>query len=157
MPADPKVLEQRRMAILSILREDDLPIEQQADLVERLRAKGFQATQSSVSRDLQALGVIRVKGHYELPEWSQEGYESPFDAVVSMVQRVKPVPPCHILLVTRPGAGELVANGLRESYWPSVLGMLADANSVLLLADNHVEQRVTYERLKRYSKDEPSE
>lgn len=152
MPADPKVLEQRRMAILEILRDEDRPIEQQEDLVQRLRAKGFQATQSSVSRDLRALGVIRIKGHYELPRWAEEGHESPFDAVVSMLLWVKPVPPCHILLVTKPGAGELVATGLRESAWESILGMVADANSVLVLTENTIEQRVLYERLKQYQR-----
>jgi len=154
MPADPKVLARRREAILKILKEEKQPIEQQADLVERLRLEGIQATQSSVSRDLRALGVIRVQGYYELPEWAEEGHDSPFDAVAHFVRLVKPVNPCHILLVTRQGAGHLVNQALEDSGWDELLGTVAGINSVLVLTDNTIEQRMFYERLKRYRREE---
>lgn len=153
MPADPKILAERREAIVKILKEEKHPIEQQADLVEILRLRGIQATQSSVSRDLKALGVVRVKGYYELPEWAEEGHESPFDAVAHFVQWVKPVNPCHILLVTRKGAGHLVNQALEDSGWDELLGTVAGVNSVLVLTDNTIEQRMFYERLKRYSQE----
>lgn len=150
MPADRKTLEARRTAILEILKDETHTIEQQADLVQRLHDRGIQATQSSVSRDLQALGVIRVQGHYEVPEWALLDEPSPFDKVARFLQWVKPINPCHVLLVTHPGAGPLVAQALEDCEWGSVLGSVAGVNSVLVLCDNTLEQRIFYERLKQY-------
>ena len=150
MPADRKTLEARRNAILEILKDETHTIEQQADLVQRLHDRGIQATQSSVSRDLQALGVIRVKGQYEVPEWALLDEPSPFDKVAHFIRRVKPINPCHILLVTHTGAGPLVAQTLEDCEWSSVVGSVAGVNSVLVLCDSTLEQRIFYERLKQY-------
>lgn len=43
-------------------------IERQDELTERLSKKGFSATQSSVSRDLDELGIVKINGHYSLPQ-----------------------------------------------------------------------------------------
>lgn len=40
----------------------------QADLVEALAAQGMHVTQSSVSRDVNTLGLIKVDGVYTLPD-----------------------------------------------------------------------------------------
>jgi len=40
----------------------------QEELAELLEAKGFSATQSSISRDLLDLSVVKANGHYTLPQ-----------------------------------------------------------------------------------------
>ena len=56
---------ERRGAIVRILR--DAPVRRQADLVRLLKQAGHDATQSSISRDLRDLGVLKASGRYVLP------------------------------------------------------------------------------------------
>ena len=62
---DPHSQLHRRDAITRLLRQT--AVGRQADLVDLLRAEGFEATQSSVSRDLRALGVVKGAYRYLLP------------------------------------------------------------------------------------------
>ena len=52
----------RRNAILRILRGG--VVRRQSDLAQLLRRDGFEVTQSSVSRDLRELGVLKASGRY---------------------------------------------------------------------------------------------
>ena len=58
--------EQRQEKILSLIKARR--IKKQEDLTAQLERAGFPATQSSISRDLIELGIIKVKGHYALPK-----------------------------------------------------------------------------------------
>src|SRR6476646_10930818 len=55
----------RQQKILGLIRAK--PIGTQEDLRALLEKTGVPATQSSVSRDLEELGVIKQHGHYTLP------------------------------------------------------------------------------------------
>ena len=55
----------RRAAILRIIGEST--VRNQDELVKVLRKQGFDATQSSVSRDLRELGVAKAGDRYILP------------------------------------------------------------------------------------------
>lgn len=147
MPAKRDAQERRREAILEILRGDE-EIGQQREIVELLRQRGISATQSSVSRDLQELGVIRLGDHYILPDWM--GVVSPFEKVAEFVQEVKPAGPYQTLLVTKPGAGGVVAQAIDSSAWDDVVGTVAGINSVLVLTDGGFDQKLLFARLKRY-------
>ena len=59
----------RRTAIQRLLRE--APVPNQVDLVEALHEQGFDATQSSVSRDLKELGAIKTAAGYTLADASR--------------------------------------------------------------------------------------
>src|SRR5688500_19919850 len=59
------VKRERQQKILSLIRAR--PIGTQEDLRALLEKSGVPATQSSVSRDLEELGVVKHHGHYTLP------------------------------------------------------------------------------------------
>jgi transcriptional regulator of arginine metabolism len=154
MPSDRKSQELRREAIREILKGDDT-VEDQKGLVELLRERGIAATQSSISRDLQELGAVRVKGHYEIPSWAEEDEEeAPFRRVLGFIRRVKPAGPFQTLLLTDPGAAGLVAQAIDESEWEDIVGTLAGDNSVLVLTENSFFQRMLFDRIKYYAGDE---
>jgi len=154
MPSDRKSQELRREAIQEILKGDHT-VEDQKGLVDLLRERGIAATQSSISRDLQELGAVRVKGHYEIPSWAEEDEEeSPFRRVLGFIRRVKPAGPYQTLLLTDPGAASLVAQAIDESEWEDIVGTLAGDNSVLVLTDNSFFQRLLFDRIKYYAGDE---
>src|ERR671917_864527 len=60
----------RQQKLLSLIRS--APIGTQGELAERLERAGFAATQSSVSRDLVELGVVKRRGRYVAPEAAAE-------------------------------------------------------------------------------------
>lgn len=61
--------EQRQTTILKLIT--DKQIGRQEELAEILEKKGFSVTQSSVSRDLLELGIVKVGGYYALPQKSK--------------------------------------------------------------------------------------
>jgi transcriptional regulator of arginine metabolism len=61
--------EQRQTVILKLITANQ--IGRQEELAEILEKKGFSVTQSSVSRDLLELGIVKVGGFYALPQKPQ--------------------------------------------------------------------------------------
>ncbi len=149
MPADREGQSKRREAIREILMADS-QIEEQSVIVERLRERGIQATQSSVSRDLRDLGAVRSEGRYVIPSWSEEDRMSPFRRVVDFIEEVKPAGPYQTLLITEPGAADLVAQAIDAAGWEDVVGTLAGDSSVLILTENGFFQKLLFDRLKYY-------
>jgi transcriptional regulator of arginine metabolism len=58
--------EKRQQAILDLIAAKN--ITRQEELTELLIKKGFSVNQSSVSRDLDELGVVKIKGFYAVPQ-----------------------------------------------------------------------------------------
>ena len=157
MPSDRETRDRRRQAIREILLGEE-PVHQQWDLVARLREKGFSATQSNVSRDLSALGAVRIEGTYRIPSWTDEDEEeTPFRQVLDLVLAVKQAGPHQLLLVTKEGAGYVVGRALDDDDWEDVVGTLAGYSSVLILTENGFFQKLVYERLKWYMQGDESE
>ena len=69
--------ERRHKTILTII--DAQGLHSQADIVERLRKKGFDVTQASVSRDLEELGIRKINGVYS--SGPQNGFATAFGAI----------------------------------------------------------------------------
>lgn len=147
MPTDRRAKERRRAAILAIL-EVDSSIGEQQELVERLAEMGIPSTQSSVSRDLKALGVVRAGGCYTLPSRS-EG-DSLFTELLPFIMSARAAGPHMTIIKTFPGAGPLVAQGIEAAAWMEVVGTVGGSDSVLALTDGAFGQRVLLGRLKRY-------
>ena len=58
--------EQRQTTILKLITANQ--IGRQEELADIMEKKGFSVTQSSVSRDLLELGIVKVSGFYALPQ-----------------------------------------------------------------------------------------
>jgi transcriptional regulator of arginine metabolism len=136
------------MVIRDILREDEEPVADQADLVERLRKKGISATQPSVSRDLKELGAVRSGGRYYIPSWAERADESPFRRVLPLIRSVRTAGPYQIVILTMEGAGAAVAAAIDASDWEDLVGTVAGYNSVLLLTEHKFFQDLLMHRLK---------
>ncbi len=148
MPSDREIRERRRQAIREILLQEE-PVEQQQDLVDRLRARGFSATQSNVSRDLRDIGAVRAQGQYMIPSWTQSE-DSPFRKIVPFIRKVTPAGPHQLLVVTDPGAGALVAQAIEDGQWTDLVGTVSGHSSALLLTENLFFQKLVYQRIRYY-------
>ncbi|MFO7311626.1 MAG: arginine repressor [Bacillota bacterium] len=129
--------EQRQQAILRLIEE--YPIETQAELLERLRAEGFVATQATVSRDIAELGLVKVRGasgksYYTRPPQppASEVLERTRWALREYVVGIE-FSGRLVLLKTLSGRAHAVAAAIDEYNPPGVLGTLAGDDSVLIL------------------------
>jgi transcriptional regulator of arginine metabolism len=124
------------------------PARTQQDLVEALTANGFDATQSSVSRDLKDIGALKTESGYELPEAEQDG-ENEIALVAGLVRGMHTAGP-HLLVVrTAIGAAQRVALALDRCGWPEIVGNVGGDDTVFTATVNAAAQRNLLKKFKR--------
>ena len=145
MPIDREIQDHRRKAIVEILAT--LPARKQADIAKALRKQGFRVTQSSISRDLKALGVVRVKGVYRLP--SPKGDESHLGKMEEYVRRVRSAGPYMLVFETTPGTAKAVSVALKAAAWAEIKGMIAEDDTIFVATENIYDTRLLLQRMRR--------
>jgi len=133
----------RQHKILQIL--GNVTVTSQDQLVELLEADGVEATQATVSRDLEDIGAIKVRmpgGElvYALPEHSNEQV-APADHLRRVLSDwVAEVGHSQNLVVvkTPPGSAHVVASALDRSGLEGVLGTVAGDDSIMIVATEAV-------------------
>lgn len=136
------VADQRRRLIADWLREQ--PVASQDELVARLDRAGLTATQATVSRDLEAIGAVRVRregaARYVLPsEVDRPAAAARLDRILA--EWVTTITPAGPLLVLRspPGSANLVANAIDLAELPEIAGTIAGDDTIFIaLADGVV-------------------
>lgn len=133
-------------------------IASQEELRRQLAKRGWDVTQSTLSRDLRELRLARIpdgKGgvRYAFPEGNDEGEET------AELERMLPA-----LLVGAEGVGVLVVVRTRRSgaqpvaealdmlEWPDVAGTIAGDDTVLVICRSTAGQGRVVKRLRGYSK-----
>jgi transcriptional regulator of arginine metabolism len=135
----------RRAAILRILREST--VHNQDELVKVLRKQGFEATQSSVSRDLRELGVAKAGDHYIVPSAEAPLAVNPFAAIESFVIQIRTAGPSLTVLKTTIGTAQSVAVAIDRSSWPEVVGTISGDDTIFIATEDARDQRKLTTRL----------
>jgi transcriptional regulator of arginine metabolism len=136
----------RREAIMRILRSGT--VRNQQDLVSLLRKEGHVVTQSSVSRDLRDLGVLKAAGGYVLPLEENTRANGDFRSLVQFVRGVKPAGPCLTVLRTTTGAAQSVAVAIDKAEWPEVVGTISGDDTIFIATNGAPAQTKLNERLR---------
>ena len=123
-------LQSRREAILGILRAS--AVRGQAELTQLLKRKGFAVTQSSVSRDLRELGVLKASGRYLLPSADTAHANGNFGALAQFVRTVKPAGASLTVIRTSTGAAQSVAVAIDKAEWPEVVGTISGDDTIFV-------------------------
>jgi transcriptional regulator of arginine metabolism len=145
MPRDPQIRERRREAILELLVEGEV-IREQKELVEKLRTLGFEVTQSSISRDLRDLGVVRINGYYDLPLKTERGEIT--DELSRYLEAGMPINPNITLFQVTRGTAVMVSRIITEAELPEVTGTFASLDDkVLVFTRNIADQARLFLRL----------
>jgi transcriptional regulator of arginine metabolism len=141
--------ESRRRFMRSILVKESLS--SQAELCDALAAGGFDVTQATVSRDLDAIGAARVKNGqgvvYRLgPADTDPEKLALFQAVDEFVTAVG-VSGNLVVLHVPPGAAQFVASRIDAAHVDGIMGTIAGDDTILIVADEvigaeQVSQRV---------------
>ena len=135
----------RRTAIERLLRE--APVPNQVDLVEALHEQGFDATQSSVSRDLKELGAIKTAAGYTLADATDDA--DVVAEVADLLRGMTPAGPNLLVIKTAIGAAQRVALALDRSGWRDIVGTVAGDDTVFAATPNGQSQRRLAQRVSR--------
>jgi transcriptional regulator of arginine metabolism len=136
----------RRDAIVRLLA--DGAVRRQQDLVRLLRKAGYAATQSSISRDLREIGVLKARGHYELPSREVVRTNGKFTALAQFVQQIKRAGPCLTVIRTSTGAAQSVAVAIDKAQWPEVVGTLSGDDTIFIATSSERAQSSVVARLR---------
>jgi len=136
----------RRAAILRIIGEST--VRNQDELVKILHKQGFDATQSSVSRDLRELGVAKAGDRYIIPAQDAAPSNNPFAAVARFVLDIKTAGTSLTVLKTTTGTAQSVAVAVDSSDWPEVVGTISGDDTIFIATDEPKDQKKLRERLR---------
>ena len=137
---------ERRGAILRILRAG--LVRKQSDLVRLLKKEGHEATQSSISRDLRDLGVLKASGRYVLPPEEVSRANGDFGTLAQFVRGLRPAGASITVLRTTIGAAQSVAVAIDKVQWPEVAGTLSGDDTIFIATATLRDQQVLIERLR---------
>jgi len=136
----------RRDAIVRILRQT--AVGRQAELVDLLHREGFDATQSSVSRDLREIGVVKGADRYLLPAVEDALTPSHFEDVRAFVKGYRAAGPTLTVLRTTVGAAQSVAIAIDKAHWPEIVGTIAGDDTIFIATESARAQRRLHEHLR---------
>lgn len=122
------------------------PVTSQAELVGLLAERGVEATQATVSRDLEDLGIVKVRGAdgtvaYALPETG--GLAQLLRQFVVAVDASGNL----AVLRTPPGAAGTVASAIDAAEVPGVLATVQGDDTILVVAVEGTSGRALADRL----------
>jgi len=137
---------ERRGAIMRILRAG--LVRKQQDLVRLLKKEGHDATQSSISRDLRNLGVLKASGRYVLPPDELTRANGDFATLAQFVRELHRAGPSITVLRTTIGAAQSVAVAIDKAEWPEVAGTISGDDTIFIATANTRAQDELLTRLR---------
>jgi len=127
----------RERAILQII--DEWPVRTQTELVRALEHEGFSVTQATVSRDVQRLGIVKLRGNGG-SRYGRPDVETPAPVarrVLEIALREFAVwidsGDALFAIRTQSGCANAVAVAIDESEMDGVIATLAGDDSILIL------------------------
>jgi transcriptional regulator of arginine metabolism len=125
----------RKGRIVEIVRKQ--AVRSQEELAELLERDGIEATQATLSRDIRELGLVKVRGGYQLPG---EVHSTPPDELLRRAFEqfvIRTAVSGNMLMIkTSPGNAHSIAVVLDAAQWPEVLGTVAGDDTVFILLRN---------------------
>jgi len=136
----------RRAAIVKIIRE--AVVHKQTELVKLLKKQGFEATQSSVSRDLRELQVAKAGDRYIVPDSAAARAGDPFAAISGFVTGIRNAGPSLTVVRTMIGAAQSVAVVIDTAAWPEVVGTISGDDTIFIATEDARAQHQLGKRLR---------
>src|SRR4051812_10260914 len=129
--------QERQKRILNLIRAR--PIGTQEALRSHLERAGVPATQSSVSRDLEELGVLKHHGRYALPHANGDATRGLLSLEIAG----------DVLIVAKclPGRASSVAVEIDDASIPHIVGTLAGEDTIFIAVRDLKSQRMTMKKI----------
>ena len=133
------VKEKRQQKLLSLIRAK--PVSTQGELASHLERAGYAVTQSSVSRDLEELGIVKRRGRYVVPQVA--GNNGAARGLVSLDVAG------DVLVVARcePGLASAVAVEIDRAGIGEIVGTLAGEDTIFIAVTERKAQRAAMKKI----------
>ncbi len=128
---------ERQQKILSLIRAK--PVGTQEGLRSMLDRAGVAATQSSVSRDLEELGIVKHHGRYILPRSNGAAARGLVD--------LRHAGDSLVIARTEPGLASAVAVEIDGAVIPEIVGTIAGEDTIFIAVREQKAQRVTMKKI----------
>ena len=127
----------RQKRLLNLIRAKKIGT--QEELRAHLERSGVSATQSSVSRDLEELGVVKHRGFYALPQANGDSARGLVSLEVAG----------DVLVVARclPGRASSVAVEIDDAAIPEIVGTLAGEDTIFIATRDSKSQRAAIKKI----------
>jgi transcriptional regulator of arginine metabolism len=128
----------RQQALMELVQAG--PLASQHEIQVRLSERGYQATQSTISRDLEELGLVRIRGadghlRYGRPaEAAALGAPARLRSLLSEFLISVAASDNLVVMKTTPGAANAVGETLDRAGVDGVLGTIAGDDTLLVIA-----------------------
>jgi transcriptional regulator of arginine metabolism len=137
----------RHLKILELI--STRAIHTQEELAEALAGAGWEVTQSSVSRDIAALRLVKVDGAYRRPPRGSSTQDPDERRVGESVLSCEPAGDALIVLHTPPGDANRAAVALDRLAWPDIVGTIAGDDTIFLAMKDTAAQRRVLRQIRR--------
>jgi transcriptional regulator of arginine metabolism len=137
----------RHLKILELI--STRAIRTQEELADALAAQGWDVTQSSVSRDIAALRLVKVDGAYRRPPPRATQIDPDERRVGEGVLTIETAGDALVVLHTPPGEANHVAVALDRLAWPEVIGSIAGDDTIFLAVKDSTAQRRVLRQVRR--------
>jgi transcriptional regulator of arginine metabolism len=141
----------RQKAILDLVRSKE--IASQEELLEGLLARKIDVSQSTLSRDIQELGLAKSGGVYttmgsEPPKSSDEAVRRTIREFLTDVAIAQNI----VVLKSGPGHASTLSRAIDEAGWEEIVGSLAGDDTVFIAVRSEKESRRVADRIRDYLK-----
>lgn len=115
-------------------------VRSQTELGDLLVGEGIQVTQATLSRDLEELRAVKVRGEYLIPEDGERALRPPEQATARLIRLLRELlaGADHsgnlVILRTPPGAAQFLASAIDRTGLHDVVGTIAGDDTVLVVA-----------------------
>lgn len=128
----------RQQRILSLIRAQRIGT--QEELSDALERSGIPATQSSVSRDLVELGIVKLNGHYLVPQAASNAARQGLVGL-DIAGDVLVVARCEL------GLASAVAVKIDAAALPEIVGTIAGEDTIFIAVRERKAQREVMKKI----------
>ena len=144
---------ERQGEILRLVRER--PISTQSELVEALRAGGYDVVQTTVSRDIHELGLVKVRAPsgrlvYAVPGTADRDRLRELQAAMRRWALSVEASGNLVLVLTPSGYANALAQVMDEAAHQDILGTVAGDNTILVVAREGVSGAALRDELREH-------
>lgn len=145
---------ERQYAIRDLI--ESRAVESQEELRKLLRQRGWDVTQSTLSRDLREMRVARMPApdggvRYAIAE-SGEAAHSPIEALLPQLFTAIDGVGELIVLHTLPGGAQAIGRSIDAEEWSEILGTIAGDDTILLICRSAAAREKVMRRLGHLAK-----
>jgi transcriptional regulator of arginine metabolism len=140
--------QQRQLKILELVATR--PLHTQDDVAQALAQEGWEVTQSSVSRDITSLGLIKIDGIYQRPSpaRTQTIADPNRRRIAQSLLSIETAGDALLVLRTPPGEAQRVGSAIDMMAWPEVVGTIGGDDTIFVAARDTPAQGRIREQLR---------